>query len=172
MALTFKMSFENSKRDGDEAVRLTNDDASICKKCAVQKGYWKDQYLPLFIRSNERKTPEINRGYYARVKAITILIHKFIKVFNYCRFPDAFTLIYFCFVLQLTNGQCQIVNFGAGFDTLFWKLRDDNLKTVKFVELDFPNVTTRKSQYVRNSRQLMEAFQYQFHSGLTKTSLF
>jgi len=137
------MSIENSKRDGDEAVRLTNDDASICKKCAVQKGYWKDQYLPLFIRSNERKTPEINRGYYARVKAITILIHKFIK---------------------LTNGQCQIVNFGAGFDTLFWKLRDDNLKTVKFVELDFPNVTTRKSQYVRNSRQLMEAFQYQFHS--------
>ena len=74
------MSIQNCYRDGDEAVRLTNDDASICKKYAVQKGYWKDRYLPLFVRSNERKTPEISRGYFARVKAKTIMIHKFIKV--------------------------------------------------------------------------------------------
>lgn len=139
------MSIASYQRDGDEAVRLTNDDASICKKFAVQKGYWKDQYLPMFVRSNERKAPEINRGYFARVKAITILIHKFIK---------------------MTDGKCQIVNFGAGFDTLFWKLRDENLNVAKFVELDFPNVTARKCQYVRNSRQLMEAFQCQFNSDI------
>jgi len=128
---------ENHQLDGDEAVRSTNNDASICKKFAVQKGYWKDQYLPLFVRNVERKTPEINRGYFARVKAITILIHNFIET---------------------TGGQCQIVNFGAGFDTLFWKLRDDKLKVENFVEFDFSNVTSRKCQLIRNSRPLMEAF--------------
>merc|ERR1712071_581596 len=49
-------------------------------------------------------------------------------------------------------------NFGAGFDTLFWKLRDDKLKVENFVEFDFSNVTSRKCQLIRNSRPLMEAF--------------
>ena len=164
------MSIESYQRDGDEAVRLTNDDASICKKFAVQKGYWKDQYLPMFVRSNERKAPEINRGYFARVKAITILIHKFIKVYTRYHYHNVFTTN--VIVLQMTDGKCQIVNFGAGFDTLFWKLRDENLNVAKFVELDFPNVTARKCQYVRNSRQLMEAFQCQFNSGLTQYYLY
>lgn len=66
--------------DGDEAVRSTNDDASHCKRFAVQLGYWTDPYLPLLVRSTERKTPEINRGYFARVIGITNIIEKFIKV--------------------------------------------------------------------------------------------
>ena len=74
------MAVEKRVYDGDEAVRFTNDDASICKRFAVHVGYWTDPYISLFIRNTERKTPEINRGYYARVKAITILIQKFIKV--------------------------------------------------------------------------------------------
>lgn len=68
--------------DGDEAVRSTNDDASICKRFAVHLGYWSDPYLPLLVRNTERKTPEINRGYFARVMGITNLVHKFIKVYQ------------------------------------------------------------------------------------------
>jgi len=66
--------------DGDEAVRSTNDDASHCKRFAVHLGYWSDPYLPLLVRNTERKTPEINRGYFARVSVITNMVEKFIKV--------------------------------------------------------------------------------------------
>lgn len=66
--------------DGDEAVRSTNDDASTCKRFAVQLGYWSDPYIPLLVRGAERKTPEINRGYFARVASITSLVQKFILV--------------------------------------------------------------------------------------------
>jgi len=64
----------------DEAVQLTNDDATECKLSAVQLGYWEDPYISLLIRPVERKPPEINRGYYARKKGIELLIEKFLKV--------------------------------------------------------------------------------------------
>ena len=72
----------------DLAVQATNDDATSCKRyvinwinstktfigvsdtsstlkpCrfAVQKGYWKDDFIKYFCRSADRKSPEINRG--------------------------------------------------------------------------------------------------------------
>ncbi len=66
--------------DQDEAVRSTNDDASSCKLAAVRLGYWKDPYLPSLVRSAERRTPEINRGYFARVRSIDSLIQQFLSV--------------------------------------------------------------------------------------------
>lgn len=64
----------------DEAVQATNDDASECKRCAVQLGYWQDPYIQLFIKATERKAPEINRGYYARTMGVWYLLEKFLKV--------------------------------------------------------------------------------------------
>jgi [phosphatase 2A protein]-leucine-carboxy methyltransferase len=66
--------------DQDEAVRSTNDDASVCKRFAVHMGYWTDPYLPLLVGNTERKAPEINRGYYARVKGVSAFVQKFIEV--------------------------------------------------------------------------------------------
>lgn len=58
---------------------------------------------------------------------------------------------------QVTNGNCQIVNIGAGFDTLYWRLVDEG-KTVKgFVEFDFPGVTSRKCLYIQRTKQLLQA---------------
>ena len=70
----------------DDGVIGTNDDASSCKRYAVEKGYWNDPFISLLVPKNSlRKTPEINRGYYARVKSINILVEKFIKVsFGHC----------------------------------------------------------------------------------------
>lgn len=68
----------------DEAVMGTNDDASQCKRFAVDKGYWTDPYISMFaMRSSDIHTPEINRGYYARVKGIHLLLEKFLKVSLY-----------------------------------------------------------------------------------------
>lgn len=64
----------------DEAIKATNDDASECKKSAVQLGYWSDNFIGLFVKQQSRKAPEINRGYYARVKSIEVLLDKFLKV--------------------------------------------------------------------------------------------
>lgn len=64
----------------DEAVIATNDDASSCKRCAVALGYWRDRYINYFVRSTDRKAPEINRGYFARSVAIKMLVDKFIEV--------------------------------------------------------------------------------------------
>lgn len=55
------------------------------------------------------------------------------------------------------KGNCQIVNFGAGFDTLYWKLLDAGLHVKKFVEIDFSNVTSRKCHYIKNNSKLMQA---------------
>ena len=66
---------------GDETgVIATNDDASESKRSCVKLGYYHDSYLQNFVKLSERKAPEINRGYYARVKGIEICIEKFLKV--------------------------------------------------------------------------------------------
>lgn len=119
----------------DGAVQATNDDATSCKRSAVQLGYWRDPYLAYFFRSAERKAPEINRGYYARVHGIKLLIDQMIK---------------------LTDGNCQIVSFGAGFDTLFWRLKEDGLPVKNFVEFDFPTVTSRKCHQIKRTKPLLE----------------
>ncbi len=67
-------------------------------------------------------------GYYARIKCIQILVHQFLK---------------------LTQRKCQIVNLGAGFDTLFWLLWEQSLHPQLFVEVDFTGVTARKCQYIK-----------------------
>ena len=64
----------------DEAVQATNDDASDCKRYAVQCGYWSDPFINFFVKQTNKKTPEINRGYYARVKGIEVFVDKFLKV--------------------------------------------------------------------------------------------
>ncbi|XP_065347665.1 leucine carboxyl methyltransferase 1 [Cloeon dipterum] len=125
---------------GDEAVRATNDDASECKRCAVNLGYWQDKFINFFIKAGERKAPEINRGYYARCTAVSLLIEKFL--------------------LKAGAEQCQILNFGAGFDTLYWRLKSNGHIVKNFIELDFPTVTAKKCYAIKRNKTLLE----QIHS--------
>lgn len=119
----------------DGAVQATNDDATSCKRSAVQLGYWQDPYLAYFFRTAERKAPEINRGYYVRVHGIKGIIDK---------------------VISLTDGQCQVISLGAGFDTLFWRLKHEGLPVKNFVELDFPTVTARKCHLIKRMKPLLQ----------------
>lgn len=118
----------------DEAVIATNDDASECKRSAVRLGYWKDDYIGFFVRNPERRAPEINRGTFARVKGVEMCIEKFLKK---------------------TNGNCQIINLGCGFDTLYWRLRDTAHQVKNFIELDFPTVTARKCYSIKRNKVLL-----------------
>ncbi|KAL6095306.1 lcmt1 [Pungitius sinensis] len=118
----------------DEAVRATCDDATICKRFASSKGYWKDPYIQYFVRSvGERKAPEINRGYYARVQGVDHLLDAFIRK---------------------AECECQVINLGAGLDTTFWRLKDKNLMPRKFFEVDFPTVVARKIHNIKTKLPL------------------
>ncbi|XP_041347659.1 leucine carboxyl methyltransferase 1-like isoform X2 [Gigantopelta aegis] len=122
--------------NAQEAVIATNDDATQCKRFAVEKGYWSDPYVSQMVSSAmQRRAPEINRGYYARVRAIQIMTEQFIK---------------------LTKQNCQIVNLGAGFDTMYWRLRDSSLLPRQFVEVDFPTVTSRKCHIIQSRKKLSD----------------
>lgn len=57
--------------------------------------------------------------------------------------------------LQRTGDECQIVNLGCGFDTLYWRLRDAGHMIKNFVELDFPTVTARKCFSIKRNKTLL-----------------
>jgi hypothetical protein len=70
----------------DQAIQLTNNDATFFKSYAVQKGYWSDPYVCLFASNslqknenstNEHKPPEMSRGNY-----YLIIFNKSILIIN------------------------------------------------------------------------------------------
>ncbi|XP_072124427.1 leucine carboxyl methyltransferase 1 isoform X2 [Mobula birostris] len=125
-----------SDHTADEAVRSTCDDATVCKRFAVSLNYWKDPYIQYFTKQpNERKAPEINRGYYARVRAVNLLLDAFVKK---------------------TNCDCQVLNLGAGLDTTFWRLKDQNILPKKYFEIDFPMIVMRKIHLIKTKPPLLK----------------
>lgn len=120
--------------DSTEAIQATNDDASECKRCAVDLKYWKDDYIHHFVRHYEKKAPEINRGYFARISGISAAVNAF---------------------LQKAGPKCQIVNLGAGFDTLYWRFKDNNVNISSIIDVDFPAVTARKCFCIKRNNTLL-----------------
>ncbi|XP_060524033.1 leucine carboxyl methyltransferase 1 [Cylas formicarius] len=120
---------------GDQPVIATNDDASECKRGAVQLGYWTDNYISYFVKHTERRAPEINRGYFARIKSVDSFVQKFIS---------------------RAGSTAQIVNFGAGFDTLYWRLKDEGVVIANYTELDFPTVTSKKCYVIKRNKPLLD----------------
>ena len=137
-------------RMSEEFVQRTNDDATQSKRSAVSLGYYKDPYLSAFGKSSgfsdvgARKAPEINLGYWTRVSSIWHLLIKTIDR-----------------VSELQGQKIQILNLGAGYDTLFWRLTDylEQISKVEilqcFVDIDLPENSARKCLSVRRSKELL-----------------
>lgn len=121
----------------DYSVQKTNDDATECKYVAVQQKYYSDTFIGAFIHSCtekiHRRDPEITRGYWARVASITSLVSQFI---------------------QIAGSSTQILNLGAGFDTLYWRLKHAGLNFYKFIEFDFSTVTSQKIRQINRKKQI------------------
>ena len=124
-----------SKRGFTQATPLTGPSHS---RYAVDQGYWKDEYVKFFCHSADRKTPEICRGYYARVSSIQRLLVKFLK---------------------LTSCECQVINLGAGFDSTYWTIRDRGLRPRMHIDVDFPEVNRKKCQIIKRRKELLEPLQ-------------
>uniref|UniRef100_A0A914LWB8 Leucine carboxyl methyltransferase 1 n=1 Tax=Meloidogyne incognita TaxID=6306 RepID=A0A914LWB8_MELIC len=118
----------------DYSVQKTNDDATECKFVAVQQKYYIDNFIGAFIYcADHHRDPEIVRGYWARTAAITSLVSQFIKISG----PSA-----------------QIISLGAGFDTLYWRLKESGHNFNKFVEFDFSSVTSKKIRLIQRSKNV------------------
>uniref|UniRef100_A0A7E4ZVB2 Leucine carboxyl methyltransferase 1 n=1 Tax=Panagrellus redivivus TaxID=6233 RepID=A0A7E4ZVB2_PANRE len=112
----------------DYSVQKTNDDATESKYAAVKLNYYYDNFIDYFTHGVHRRDPEISTGYWARVAAVTSVVRQFI---------DA------------TGGHCQIISLGAGFDTLYWRLKETNQQIHSYVEVDFSSVTAKKIRLIR-----------------------
>ena len=84
----------------------------MCKRSAVRYGYWSDPYLEAMMPGSgtsfgceSRKAPEIHLGYFTRVRGIWTLID---RVASLCLQADC---------------NYQVLNIGAGYDTLYWRLK-------------------------------------------------
>ncbi|PPS14837.1 hypothetical protein GOBAR_AA05742 [Gossypium barbadense] len=127
-------------RSNRAAVQATNDDASASKLSCVKKGYMKDDYIHLFVRRPVRRSPIINRGYFARWAAFRKLLYQFLD----CEGSNS----------EKGKTKRQILSLGAGFDTTYFQLQDEGKAPYLYVELDFKEVTSKKASLIESYSQL------------------
>ncbi|GAB5360879.1 hypothetical protein AAMO2058_000665400, partial [Amorphochlora amoebiformis] len=131
-----------------KAVQGTADDASVSKLCAAEKGYFKDEFLQYFVVKRARRSPLINRGYYSRVAAFDTVIHDFLSRYGTIGKTQTST------AKADSKITCQIVSLGAGFDTTFFKLKSAGGSGFRFIEVDLPDVVSRKFTIISATPEL------------------
>ncbi|KAL9429895.1 hypothetical protein AB3S75_025312 [Citrus x aurantiifolia] len=124
------------------AVQATNDDASASKLSCVKKGYMKDDYIHLFVRRPVRRSPIINRGYFARWAALRRLLYQFLD----CGSDGD----------KKCHTKKQILSLGAGFDTTYFQLQAEGKAPHLYVELDFIEVTSKKAALIETHGELKD----------------
>ncbi|XP_035030289.2 tRNA wybutosine-synthesizing protein 4 [Hippoglossus stenolepis] len=126
-------SRQKKKKGGDVAVQGTNDSSVVSKASAAARGYFHDHFLQHFVCKEARRAPLINRGYYVRWRAVDHCVRRFLHVTENC--PKR-----------------QILSLGAGFDSLYFRLRaDEALAGVVVFEVDFPDVAGRKTALISSN---------------------
>ncbi|KAL4079168.1 S-adenosyl-L-methionine-dependent methyltransferase [Scleroderma citrinum] len=128
-------------QDADAAVRQTDADAALARLSAVRKGYLTDPFIGYLVPRAQLQSPRpplINIGTYVRSYSIDHLTEQWMNI------------------SKKEHTQCQIVSLGSGSDSRFWRIATgpckDQLRV--YIELDFPEVTTKKAMSIRKSREL------------------
>ena len=116
----------------DQAIRGTNDEATVGKMSAVTRGYYRDEFVSAFGPRHgvpHALPPLMNRGHYARSMAIQTVAERFLTQ------------------VEGLPAARQIVSLGCGFDTLYFRLRSASRATtdcLRYFEVDFEQVVHRK----------------------------
>ncbi|XP_020576332.1 tRNA wybutosine-synthesizing protein 4 isoform X2 [Phalaenopsis equestris] len=124
------------------AVQATNDDATASKLSCVKKGYVKDDFVHFFVRRPVRRSPIINRGYFARWAVLRKLLQQFLEIKDYSS--------------ERNLMKKQILSLGAGFDTTYFQLVEEGIAPHQYVELDFKEVTSKKAALIEHHSQLKD----------------
>ncbi|XP_035689312.1 tRNA wybutosine-synthesizing protein 4-like [Branchiostoma floridae] len=128
---------KKSKSRNDTAVQGTNDNSIVSKCSMCMLGYFNDDFLGRFVAKPVRRAPLINRGYYIRAKAIDHVLKSFLSAHQ--------------------GIKTQLVSLGAGFDSTYFRLKSEGLlENTVFYEVDFPEVTQRKSDMIQAYELLLK----------------
>ncbi|KAL2918319.1 carboxy methyl transferase for protein phosphatase 2A [Polyrhizophydium stewartii] len=131
--------------DRDDAVRSTNDDALVCKLSAATTGYLADPFVSVLLkRLPHRVAPIMHRGTYVRTAALDALVARFMGV------------------AAAAGRRSQVVSLGAGSDTRFLLLKEGRRNPGLYVEIDFPQITSKKAMALargRTTKPLLGDFQ-------------
>jgi tRNA wybutosine-synthesizing protein 4 len=97
------------------------------RSACVRLGYFRDDFVHLFVRRPARRPPLINRGYWSRWAALRELVAAFLAA--------------------TAAAPAQVLSLGAGFDTAPFQLAAEGLlpPAAAWVEVDFTDVTRRKA---------------------------
>ncbi|RYP17290.1 hypothetical protein DL767_010048 [Monosporascus sp. MG133] len=141
-------SENNSPRDAgrsarqkvrDDLVMATNS-SSIVSKRSVERIYYPDEphFFRFFVKKFQRRAPLINRGYHLRMHIIDVAVRRFLQ--------------------RPSQRKKVIVNLGCGSDVLPWQCLTrypDHCHNAKFVDIDFPDLMTKKSRIVQETPELL-----------------
>ncbi|ORY49845.1 leucine carboxyl methyltransferase, partial [Rhizoclosmatium globosum] len=129
----------------DAAIRGTNDDATTARLSSASLGYFTDPFAAYFVRGRPsstsvslRKPPIINRGSFARFDALHSIVSQFVRS---SEAPDL---------------DRQIVVLGAGFDSRFFMLKSESIQPRRFIEIDFPEITSKKAQVIKKNKAMAD----------------
>ncbi|KAI0914642.1 leucine carboxyl methyltransferase [Ustulina deusta] len=130
-------------RAQDELVMQTNS-SSIVSKRSVERIYYPDEphYFRYFVKKFQRRAPLINRGYHLRLHVIDVTVRRFLER------PSDKTKV--------------VVNLGCGSDVLPWQCMaryPDACRRAKFVDIDFPDLMSKKRTIVLNTSELSSVFE-------------
>jgi len=108
------------------AVQDTSIDAAVSKLSAIDLGYFADPFLHVLVpeRARKRRSPVINRGYFARHAAFELVIARFLESWPALKH--------------------QIISLGAGSETTWFRLKQRQQAPHLYVELDMPDVVSTK----------------------------
>ncbi|NXQ90570.1 TYW4 protein, partial [Nyctibius grandis] len=99
--------------------------------------YIQARFLRLLVgRRRRRRAPLVHRGYYIRARAVDHCVQDFLLKTH-------------------SHPRTQILSLGAGFDSLYFRLKDVGLlrHTVVY-EVDFPNVARQKATLIKRVKEL------------------
>ncbi|KAI0485378.1 leucine carboxyl methyltransferase [Xylaria cf. heliscus] len=131
------------ERAQDELVMQTNS-SSIVSKRSVERIYYPDEphYFRYFVKKFQRRAPLINRGYHLRLHVIDLAVRRFLER------PSPETKV--------------VVNLGCGSDVLPWQCMTrypDACRRAKFIDIDFPDLMSKKRTIVMNTPELSSVFE-------------
>ncbi|KAG6005918.1 hypothetical protein E4U21_007552 [Claviceps maximensis] len=123
----------------DELIMETNS-SSIVSKRSVERLYYPNEshYFRYFVKKYRRRAPLINRGYWLRLRAIEVIVRRFLTKHH-------------------AKKKKLIINLGCGSDVLPWQSYAryaDICKDVLFVDIDYPELMRKKRSIVLETPQL------------------
>ncbi|KAH7146584.1 S-adenosyl-L-methionine-dependent methyltransferase [Dactylonectria macrodidyma] len=125
----------------DDLIMGTNS-SSIVSKRSVERLYYPNEahFFRYFVNKFQRRAPLINRGYWLRLRAIDVVVHKFLKS-------------------SPSDRKKVVINLGCGSDVLPWQCQTryaSECENTVFLDIDYPDLMRKKRAIVLGTPQLCE----------------